>query len=475
MKRSVVQPDELSRWLYRSLSLKPLRLSRHRRHAPRCFATSANRFQDLESHASPEPPAPPPPPPPDTTSTWSKKEDVKLDPYTVSSRREERILIRQGTYPIGSRRRRAAIRTSQNIPFEQLPYQCFQEARKILQDDRQEKLQDIEKQRGRIERLSAKDVTDNGRLQGDAQRQALHQKEHRLKSMRKELERLKILADINDPMVKKRFEDGEGDMNRPIYRYLAKQKWHSYRYHVLTQRLQQMHVVPDLLPNLDITADISVQFGRHAAVQPGAFVPSYRSAQPPKLFIQPFDQGTRLVSIAIVDPDVPNVETDDFDSRCHFLGVNIPISPNDTKLSLSKLSTPASAEGVRLESQEKQPSEHAQSTTLVPWQPPYAQKGSPYHRLCVFVLQHSGNKPVNPSWAKKKLSESNDRFSLKSFSDRHSLYPVTAFLFRTQWDEGTDALMDKLGITGSQRMELKRKRVEPLPYKWAPKDGKRYR
>lgn len=29
-------------------------------------------------------------------------------------------------------------------------------------------------------------------------------------SMKKELVRLKVMADINDPMVKKKFEDGEG-------------------------------------------------------------------------------------------------------------------------------------------------------------------------------------------------------------------------------------------------------------------------
>jgi large subunit ribosomal protein L35 len=39
-------------------------------------------------------------------------------------------------------------------------------------------------------------------------------KQRRLSSMRRELERLKILADINDPMVKKRFEDGDGTANR---------------------------------------------------------------------------------------------------------------------------------------------------------------------------------------------------------------------------------------------------------------------
>ena len=35
-------------------------------------------------------------------------------------------------------------------------------------------------------------------------------KEARLRSMRNYVEELKILADINDPMVKKRHEDGEG-------------------------------------------------------------------------------------------------------------------------------------------------------------------------------------------------------------------------------------------------------------------------
>lgn len=42
-------------------------------------------------------------------------------------------------------------------------------------------------------------------------------KQHRLRSMRRELENLKILADINDPMVKKRFEDGLGTLlRRPL-------------------------------------------------------------------------------------------------------------------------------------------------------------------------------------------------------------------------------------------------------------------
>lgn len=104
--------------------------------------------------------------------------------------------------PIGSRRRRAALKSSANIPFEQLPYQCFQEARKILQADREEKLSQIEVQRARIAKLQTEETNS---------REEELQKLNRLTSMQKRLRELKILADINDPMIKKRFEDDQGE------------------------------------------------------------------------------------------------------------------------------------------------------------------------------------------------------------------------------------------------------------------------
>ena len=88
------------------------------------------------------------------------------------------------------------------IPFEQLPYQCFQEARKVLHADRQEKLAEIEIERKRIERAVAVDPSECG---GEVA------KKGKIVAMQKHLERLKILADINDPMIKKRFEDGKGN------------------------------------------------------------------------------------------------------------------------------------------------------------------------------------------------------------------------------------------------------------------------
>jgi large subunit ribosomal protein L35 len=130
-----------------------------------------------------------------------------LDPEQVEWKRDERRLVRrEGIQPVGSRRRRAVLHRSamkqvEQIPFEQLPYQCFQEARKILLEDRQEKLKEIETQTLRISNLQAQDATVSGGALA---------KEARLRSMRNHLDDLIIKADINDPMVKKKFEDDEG-------------------------------------------------------------------------------------------------------------------------------------------------------------------------------------------------------------------------------------------------------------------------
>ena len=124
-----------------------------------------------------------------------------LDPNTVSTRREERTLFRtQGLLPIGSRRRRA-LYSPDNVPFEQMPYECFQEARKVLHEDRESKLAQIAEMRKRIAHWQNVPAADCG---GE------YAKKGKLVRMQKYLEELKILADINDPLIRKRFEDGEG-------------------------------------------------------------------------------------------------------------------------------------------------------------------------------------------------------------------------------------------------------------------------
>ena len=79
---------------------------------------------------------------------------LTLDPNRVFRQKSERLLLRhQHINPIGSRRRRALQAQAEKnslLPFEQMPYQCFQEARKVLAADREEKLSQIAEMRTRI-------------------------------------------------------------------------------------------------------------------------------------------------------------------------------------------------------------------------------------------------------------------------------------------------------------------------------------
>jgi large subunit ribosomal protein L35 len=54
---------------------------------------------------------------------------------------------------------------------------------------------------------------------------------------------------------------------------------------------------------------------------------------------------------------------------------------------------------------------------------------------------------------------------MRSFVDKHKLTPITATLFRTQWDESMAGVMERAGLRDQIGVELKRRRVEPLPYK----------
>lgn len=218
------------------------------------------------------------------------------------------------------------------------------------------------------------------------------------------------------------------------------------------QRIEQMHVVPDVVPTLDPIVNVDVAFGRRQYL-PGDFVPSIVSEQAPRLNTQSFHAGTKLVTIAIVDSDVPDLELDRFGYRCHYLAANVPLSATTRAINLGNLE---------------------QGEVLLAWKAPYAQKGSPYHRLSIFVMEQAG--AVSEAQYQKNLLQSTDdkKFNLRSLIDTMSLKPIGVSLFRTQWDEHMDGVMQRLGVEGVGE-ELKRKRVEPLPYKWTPKMGKKYR
>ncbi|KAK3378208.1 phosphatidylethanolamine-binding protein [Podospora didyma] len=336
----------------------------------------------------------------------------------------------------GSRRRRAALATSGNIPFEQLPYQCFQEARKILSLDREEKVAQIAAETAKIKRLEAADPS--------TMRGGEPYKQKRLESLRKHVEELKVLADINDPSVKRRFEDGMGDMSKPVYRFLANRKWRAMDHKIIVQRINQFNIVPDILPKFEPTMDVKLSF-RGYPTPPGAVLDSRMTEVAPALRMQVFDKGERLLSIAIMDPDVPDVESDGFKRRCHFLAANIPWDPTKNQLALRHIG-----------------SEVAEGSLAVPWLPPFAQLGAPYHRLTVFVMEQADGKLLDAEKLKELYNgEGRENFGIKSFRDKFGVTPVGFNMFRTVWDENTAGVMERHGIPGAD-IEFRRTRVMTL-------------
>ena len=215
------------------------------------------------------------------------------------------------------------------------------------------------------------------------------------------------------------------------------------------QRITQMNVVPDVLPAVDPTMAVDIAFGKRN-VQPGEFVDSRVSEVPARLNIQPYTKGEKLITIVVVNPDVPDVEKDGFGYRCHFLASNIPLSPTRTSVPLQTLSQ--------------------SSQVILPWLPAYVQKGAPYNRMSIFVLEQQEGAIIDTEAVKHKIVR--EGFILRSFRDRHQLKPVGVNLYRSQWDEGTAGVMQRAGIAGHD-VEFKRIKVEPLPYKKIP--GSRYR
>jgi large subunit ribosomal protein L35 len=231
-------------------------------------------------------------------------------------------------------------------------------------------------------------------------------------------------------------------MNKPIYRHLADKKWREYKRVLVLQRITQMSVVPDVLASVDPVASVDISFP-NAKVQPGDFVQSIHSQLPPILNVQVFDSGSRLVTVAVVDSDVPDFENDNFIHRCHGAFANIEITPTNGEINLADYVGKADSE-------------------LQTWTPPYALKGSPYHRLSVFVLQQPENERVNIEDLKQWVPR--DNIVTRRLMSKAKMDVVGVTMFRTQWDEGTLEVMEKHNIPGMD-IQMKRAPAEALPYK----------
>lgn len=232
-------------------------------------------------------------------------------------------------------------------------------------------------------------------------------------------------------------------MRKPIYRFLALKRWQSMPFKILKQRLEQFHIVPDVLPKFSPSMDVQLSFHGHK-IQPGERVYSLVSEAPPNVRVQVFDDKERLVSVVLLDSDVPDAETDSFGRRLHFMAANIPIDCLTKNIPLHDL--------VRKQADK----------VVVPWLPPFSQEGAPYHRLSLWILEQAEGKPLDVSKLQDRYNkDTRDGFSLQDFRGLTRAQPFGFNMFRSEWDDGTAKVMERHGIPGAD-VVFRRERVRSL-------------
>ncbi|WBW74532.1 mitochondrial ribosomal protein subunit L38 [Schizosaccharomyces osmophilus] len=227
---------------------------------------------------------------------------------------------------------------------------------------------------------------------------------------------LRILSEINLPSVRSKFYDGEYDYSRPVFLHLLKQKWESHDKLLLLQRLEQMKVIKDLgLTSFQPTVDVHLKFSKQEAtdVVPGSIIPAEQACSEPLLQVLPFNTEEHSYTIATLDLDVPNYETNQFQTSCLWLASNVPIKASDR-------------------------STIRPSNCLIPYSPPIVHKGEDKHRIVTLVLQQQS--PLVELDLSKIQKEN---VNIRDICAQYSLTPVGSHLFRSQFDEGTEKFLSE--------------------------------
>lgn len=213
-------------------------------------------------------------------------------------------------------------------------------------------------------------------------------------------------------------------------------------YKILVQRVEQFSIVPDVLPRFDPKMDVQLAWHR-LRVKPGEIVDSLVSETPPNLRVQVFDSEERLVSIVVMDSDVPNPEDDSFGRRLHFMAANIPLNCLTKNISLNLIK-----------------SKHSDKIAA-PWLPPFSQEGAPYHRLSVWILEQKDNEPLDVEKLRELYATRRDGFRLLDFRGTSGAKPFGFNMFRSVWDANTAAVMARHGIPGAETV-FRRQRIRSL-------------
>ncbi|RDB29152.1 54S ribosomal protein L35, mitochondrial [Hypsizygus marmoreus] len=255
-----------------------------------------------------------------------------------------------------------------NRPIAEGVLPAYDLALKVIRTDSIRLQEEAEGLRKEIGEMESK-VEELGGWGSDGAREV----EERLEKTRARLGILEVQAGVNLPEVRWRVANAMADMSQPVHRHLMEQRWRSEGgLDLLMERIHQMKVVPDVLPDLRPAIDVHLTARttyrqaketskRHIAVEPGTYLLPEQTIEPPHLYANVFHTDTRLYTMLLVDPDVPDEERQSFRTFLHWMKPNIPLSAtHQTRI--------------------------ADLNDHTPYIPPHPQRGTPYHRYVLLLL-----------------------------------------------------------------------------------------
>ncbi|OCF30931.1 hypothetical protein I316_07459 [Kwoniella heveanensis BCC8398] len=250
------------------------------------------------------------------------------------------------------------------------------------------------------------------------------------------IDQLEVDAYANDPAVRRVFREtgGKGQMDKTIYRWLGEQKWKKEGgLDLLMQRVLQMNVVPDLLPEIPPTAPLALSL-HGSYVEPGSVQKPSIFQNPPTLKSQIFHHPSypsasnpnpeALHTLLVIDPDSPSHETHSFSQRLHYLKTDIPLSVTSGDVNLADSSV---------------------GSEVLRWEPPAPEQGTPKHRYVFLLFRQYSSIPSTSASA----PASRENFDLRGYLSERGLtasHLVGINMFRSAWSAEEDQFINSVFV-----------------------------
>lgn len=250
----------------------------------------------------------------------------------------------------------------------------------------------------------------------------------------KDIESLLVKAEQFNPEVIFNIENSPQlvDRDHPVYRKYLKEQWVAHDQMLTMQRLEQLHVIPDTMPTLDPVAEVKIKFPHNTEeefskwIEPGTVLPSFAVNKPPTIQVQEFEKTpeNQLYTVLIVNPDTPDLSTNQYKTTLHYGLCNVALSNSDNIIDTKKL---LSGEGLDV---------------LHDFEPLVPEKNAQTQRSCVWVFRQGAKTEMNAS----STSFDSENFDIRDFAEQNGLTAVGASVWRQRFDRSVNKVREEFGL-----------------------------